>query len=438
MHDRQHYQLVSYRRADAEQNYRRFFAVTELAGIRVEDPQVFDRSHAELLRWVDLDEVAGIRVDHPDGLADPAGYLRRLADRAPRAWLTVEKITEPGEQLPADWPVAGTTGYDALAELNGAAVRPGRRGRGQPALSRTDRRRAGTGPSTSSRASGWSPAPSWPPRSPGSAGGCGSPHRSWPAPTSSCGPRWSSWRWRCRSTGPTTRSATSCAPAWPRWPPSAVRNLAATITEILPLLAGGDAEATVRFEQATGAIMAKGVEDTAYYRYNRAIGLNEVGGDPGRYGSTLAQFHAAQQHRQQHWPDSMTTLSTHDTKRSEDVRARLAVLPELGDRWYATAAELLRQAPIDNPAFGYLLWQTFAGAGWIERDRMHGYAEKAMREAAEGTGWRDPDPGFEAAVHAAVDRAYDDPAVHRLLDGLIDADQPVRLVATACPRSCCS
>ena len=189
-----------------------------------------------------------------------------------------------------------------------------------------------------------------------------------------------------------------------RWPAAVGRGRAGrparsgiwptTITEILPLLAGGDAEATVRFEQATGAIMAKGVEDTAYYRYNRAIGLNEVGGDPGRFGSTLAQFHAAQQHRQQHWPDSMTTLSTHDTKRSEDVRARLAVLPELGERWYATAAELLRPAPIDNQAFGYLLWQTFAGAGWIERDRMHGYAEKAMREAAEGTGWRDPDPAF--------------------------------------------
>ncbi|HEX4728047.1 MAG TPA: alpha-amylase family glycosyl hydrolase, partial [Jatrophihabitans sp.] len=124
VHDRQHYQLVNYRSADTEQNYRRFFAITELAGIRVEDPQVFQASHAELLRWVELDEVAGIRVDHPDGLADPAGYLRRLADRAPQAWLTVEKITEPGEQLPADWPVAGTTGYDALAELNALLYDP--------------------------------------------------------------------------------------------------------------------------------------------------------------------------------------------------------------------------------------------------------------------------------------------------------------------------
>jgi (1->4)-alpha-D-glucan 1-alpha-D-glucosylmutase len=149
-----------------------------------------------------------------------------------------------------------------------------------------------------------------------------------------------------------------------------------------------------------------------------------VGGDPGRFGGTVADFHAAQQQRQQHWPDTMTTLSTHDTKRSEDVRARLAVLSELGDRWYATAAELLRGCPIGNPAFGYLLWQSFAGAGWIERDRMHGYAEKAMREANDGTGWRDPDQAFEQTVHAAVDRAYDDQRVHGLLDGLITEISP--------------
>jgi (1->4)-alpha-D-glucan 1-alpha-D-glucosylmutase len=205
--------------------------------------------------------------------------------------------------------------------------------------------------------------------------------------------------------------------------------LAATIAELTPLLSAtqdGEAnrEVTVRFEQATGAIMAKGVEDTAYYRYNRAIGLNEVGGDPGRYGSTLEQFHAAQQQRQKLLPQSMTTLSTHDTKRSEDVRARLAVLPELGERWYATAAELLELAPVPNQAFGYLLWQSFVGAGWIERKRMHDYAEKAMREAAEGTGWRDSDPGFEAAVHAAVERAYDDAEVHARLDGLIEEVTP--------------
>jgi len=196
-------------------------------------------------------------------------------------------------------------------------------------------------------------------------------------------------------------------------------DLIEAIELIRPLLAGGDREVTVRFEQATGAIMAKGCEDTAYYRYNRAIGLNEVGGDPGRYGSTVEQFHAAQAQRQALLPESMTTLSTHDTKRSEDVRARLAVLPELGDRWYGAAERLLDRAPVPNREFGYLLWQTFAGAGWIPRERMHGYAEKAMREAADGTGWRDPDPAFEQLVHQAVDAAYDDEQQHAELDRLI-------------------
>lgn len=423
VHDRQHYELVNYRRADAEQNYRRFFAVTELAGIRVEQPGVFDRSHAELLRWVERGELAGIRVDHPDGLADPGGYLRRLAEQAPQAWLTVEKITEPGEELPADWPVAGTTGYDALAELNALLYDPATE------AEVTQHYRELTGDD-----------------------------RDWPEHAAQ-GKRLVASTIlaaeinrivrRLRAAQPDLAGSDQqlakalvelavAMPVYRTYYPAGDRlrsdsaalaarrnpELAATITEILPLLAGGDAEATVRFEQATGAIMAKGVEDTAYYRYNRTIGLNEVGGDPGRFGSTLAQFHAAQQHRQQHWPESMTTLSTHDTKRSEDVRARLAVLPELGDRWYATAAELLDRAPIGNRAFGYLLWQTFVGAGWIERDRMHGYAEKAMREAADGTGWRDPNQGFEAAVHQAVDRAYDDPAVHRLLDQLITEITP--------------
>ena len=129
VHARQHYELVNYRRADTEQNYRRFFAVTDLAGIRVEDPTVFDatpRRDPALGREGDVD---GIRIDHPDGLADPAGYLAGWRAAAPDAWIMVEKILEPGEALPPDWPVAGTTGYDALAEVEQPVRRPGRRGR---------------------------------------------------------------------------------------------------------------------------------------------------------------------------------------------------------------------------------------------------------------------------------------------------------------------
>ncbi len=118
VHDRQHYELVSYRRADTDQNYRRFFAVTTLAGLRVEDDAVFDATHEQIARWVREDGIVGLRVDHPDGLADPVRYVGRLRDLAgPDAWLLIEKILEHGEELPRDWPVDGTTGYDALTEV---------------------------------------------------------------------------------------------------------------------------------------------------------------------------------------------------------------------------------------------------------------------------------------------------------------------------------
>jgi (1->4)-alpha-D-glucan 1-alpha-D-glucosylmutase len=196
--------------------------------------------------------------------------------------------------------------------------------------------------------------------------------------------------------------------------------LADTIDTLLPRLSDPADELAIRFQQLTGAVMAKGVEDTAYYRYSRFIGLNEVGGNPGAFGSSIAQFHAAQERRFHDAPEGMTTLSTHDTKRSEDVRARLAVLAEIPDEWNAAAAQLLELAPLDDRAFGYLLWQTFAATGVIDRDRMHGYAEKAMREAAQATGWIDQDAAFEASVHAAVDAAYDNPAVREVL-AAIDA-----------------
>ncbi|HST49116.1 malto-oligosyltrehalose synthase, partial [Jatrophihabitans sp.] len=362
VHARQHYQLVSYRRADTEQNYRRFFAVTDLAGIRVEDPAVFEASHAEVLRWVRAGDVQGIRIDHPDGLADPAGYLDRLAAAAPDAWITVEKITEPGELLPPDWPVAGTTGYDALAEVNNLLYDPaaeaevsrryaeltGDRRSWAEHLEQGKRLVADTilhaellRISRAVRAA----TPSVP------APAAGNDEQVVAALTELAV---AFAVYRSYQPVGAERLAEAAALARSRRP-----ELAGVIDELLPLLSNGNREVTVRFEQATGAIMAKGVEDTAYYRYNRAVGLNEVGGDPGSFGSTPAQFHAAQLQRQRLLPESMTTLSTHDTKRSEDVRARLAVLPELGERWYATAEQLLAAAPVPNKAFGYLLWQTF-------------------------------------------------------------------------------
>jgi (1->4)-alpha-D-glucan 1-alpha-D-glucosylmutase len=149
-----------------------------------------------------------------------------------------------------------------------------------------------------------------------------------------------------------------------------------------------------------------------------------VGSDPGQFGLSVAGFHAAQARRQDAWPLGMTTLSTHDTKRGEDVRARLLVLAELPAEWATLAHYLMSAAPMPNPAFGYLIWQTFAGAGFIARERMHAYAEKAMREAADGTGWVDPDAQFEAGVHAAVDAAYDQPELRGALREFIELVEP--------------
>jgi (1->4)-alpha-D-glucan 1-alpha-D-glucosylmutase len=171
-------------------------------------------------------------------------------------------------------------------------------------------------------------------------------------------------------------------------------------------------------QQLSGAAMAKGVEDTAYYRYSRFIALNEVGGDPGHFGISLQEFHALQASRLSNQPASMTSLSTHDTKRGEDVRARLAVLSEIPEVWAGFAEVFLSSTPIPNRLFGYFLAQTLIGTGPIEPARMHAYAEKAMREASEDTTWTAPNPSFEAAVHAAVDAAYDDPRLRASWDQL--------------------
>jgi (1->4)-alpha-D-glucan 1-alpha-D-glucosylmutase len=207
--------------------------------------------------------------------------------------------------------------------------------------------------------------------------------------------------------------------------------------------------------------MAKGVEDTAYYRYTRFIVLNEVGGYPGTFGCSIADFHAAQQHRAEVAPAGMTTLSTHDTKRGEDLRARLAVLAEVPEQWGDTARRLMELAPVPNAAFGYLLWQTAVALPAIElptfdvpaiafstfrlpgiaapsmevmtapggaedpiRARLHAYAEKAMREAADGTSWVDPNEEFETVVHAAVDAAFDNPQMQELITSLSAQIEP--------------
>lgn len=407
-HDQQHYRLINWRRGNSEINYRRFFAIAELAGLRVEDPDVFEATHREILSW----HADGIRVDHPDGLRDPAGYLRRLREHAPDAWIVIEKILEPGEELP-DWPVDGTTGYDALAEACGVFVDTAAAdaftaldGRllGTPAgwmdLIHTGKIEAATRLLSAELA-----------RLAALAGnGTSNGTRDALAEIAAAFPVYRSYL-----PGPGGEHlAEALAAAKVRRP-----DLTDDIDRLAPRLGAGVDELAIRFQQFTGAVMAKGVEDTAFYRWSRFVALNEVGGDPSHFGMTPKAFHAASARRQAAWPRSMTTLSTHDTKRGEDVRARLAVLSELPDEWAATVDRWSLAAPVPDPATAHLLWQTVAGAWPIERERLAAYMEKATREASTRTSWADPDAEFEGAVRAAVDSAYDDPTLRADIDAFV-------------------
>ena len=398
VHARQHYELVHYSRGDTELNYRRFFTVTTLAGVRVEDPSVLQATHALVPSWVESG-VTGLRIDHPDGLVDPAGYLDRLRSMAPEAWITVEKILEADEELPKRWPVAGTTGYDAMREVNGVFIDPDR----EPELTALYTRLTGDERSIAEHVE---------------QGKRMVVERLLRAEVR----RMAALVPEVPDAGPALAEVAVGFSVYRSYLPDGVERLdeaIATARARRPELAGTLAalddrlhdpadELALRLQQLSGATTAKGVEDTAYYRYARFIALNEVGGDPGRLGIGLEEFHALQVRRQAGQPESMTGLSTHDTKRGEDVRARLAVLAEIVEDWGSFAEELMAATAVPNRAFGYFLAQTLAGAGPIERERMHAYAEKAMREAADDTTWTDPDTDFEAAVHAAVDHAYDD------------------------------
>ncbi len=400
VHGRQHYRLVDWRRAGAELNYRRFFDVTTLAGVRVELPEVFDATHDEVLRWVAEGDVQGLRVDHPDGLADPGGYARRLVERS-GTWVVVEKILEPGEALPASWQVAGTTGYDALREVCGVFV---------------DR---------SAEAAFTALAES-----------LGVP-TDFPAVRAECRRliTTTSLAAEVRRIGALVsgvddedarRAVAGVMAAFPVYrsylPEGAdVWNAAvAAVREESPELAGAvaaldeqvrgapEGELATRIQQTSGMVVAKGTEDTAFYRCTRFVALNEVGGDPDRFGVSVAEFHTAQAAREISSPASMTALSTHDTKRSEDVRARLAVLSELPDEFAAAVRRWTERRGLPEPTLNLLAWQTLLGAWPIGPDRLADYLDKAAKEAKVRTSWTEHDEDFEAAVRAWPQAVLDD------------------------------
>ena len=409
VHDRQSYLLVRGGEANALLTHRRFFAVSTLAAVRVEDPDVFAATHARILRFVHDDGVIGLRVDHPDGLADPRQYFDRLRDAVgPTTWILAEKILEPGETL-QPWPIAGTTGYDAMTEVAHAFVDP------DAAADITAGYLGRTGDSMSMAQHGVVAkrmvAADLFPAEMTRLIALLDPvdDESTVAALSEIAAQLRVYRtYLPDGMDELARAIEAAQVSQPR--------VAETIAALASRLLDPAEEAAHRFQQFTGAVMAKGVEDTAYYRANRFIALNEVGGNPDRFGSPPADFHARQRARAHDLPESMTALSTHDTKRGEDVRARLAVLAELPGALAEFTSALGDALPLTNPSFTEFIAQTLLGAGPIDRARIHDHLTKAMREAHDGTSWTNPNPDFEDAVHALVNLAYDDADLRTVWD----------------------
>ncbi|MTD59019.1 malto-oligosyltrehalose synthase [Amycolatopsis pithecellobii] len=402
VHARQHYELVHWRRGNTELNYRRFFDITTLAAVRVELPEVFQATHGEVLRWVAAGEVTGLRVDHPDGLADPGGYLRALRAGAPDAWLVVEKILHPGENLPQSWPVDGTTGYDALREITGVFVDPVAAPRfsllagspDYPAVEEEARRLVTDTILVAEmrRIGALVPAPHGP-EAVAELMIAFPVYRSY-LPEGSA--HWALAVERVKSKRP---------------------DLASTVDTIDRLLRTDPrGELATRIQQTSGMVVAKGTEDTTFYRYTRFAALNEVGGSPDHFGLGVPEFHELAAAREAGHPATMTTLTTHDTKRSEDVRARLAVLSELADEFADAVERWTEKHGIDEPALNLLAWQTLVGAWPITADRLHEYLDKAAKEAKIRTTWTEHDEAFEAEIAAWPSRVLDDPDVEAFVE----------------------
>jgi (1->4)-alpha-D-glucan 1-alpha-D-glucosylmutase len=413
VHARQHYELVNWHVADDGLNYRRFFAVNTLAAVRVEDPEVFADSHVEIRRWFDEGLVDGLRVDHPDGLRDPEGYLADLAELTGGAYVLVEKILETGEDLPPSWSTEGTTGYDALAYVDRVLTDPA----GQPALDALETRLRGHEVDWAAMIHDTKRAVA--------DGILNSEVNRITRELRRLVPRA-----RMDDVADAVAELLACFPVYRSYLPegrahldqavAAARHhrpdLGPTLDVLLPVLADPAAPPAQRFQQTSGMVMAKGVEDCAFYRTSRLTSLTEVGADPSIFAVGVDEFHTLMARRQARSPLAMTTLSTHDTKRGEDVRARISVLAEDPAWWEQTLVGLLDAAPAPDEGFANLLWQAAIGAWPISRERLHGYAEKAMREAGDRTSWTEPDTDHEKAVHALVDAAYDDPDVAALVE----------------------
>jgi (1->4)-alpha-D-glucan 1-alpha-D-glucosylmutase len=452
--DRQHYRLGWWRSANDALNWRRFFAINELAGVRVEDEDVFARTHALYFRLYDEGLIDGVRVDHVDGLTDPATYCRRLRARlGDDAWIVVEKILGPGEALAADWGVDGTSGYDFMEEVTALLHDPAgaaplgalwREVSGRPATLEPEELLARQqllvwqfSGQLDACVAAFTTLAAQVPEGDGMTAAMlrrAVERLLWVFPV-----------YRTYGTG-TDAPASDAAireEAHRRLAPHVPPGEWAVVDLILGWLAGNAAaepvlaaDAVRRFQQLSAPIAAKAVEDTAFYRYGRLLSRNDVGFDAARMGMPIADFHRAMQARARDWPRAMLTTATHDHKRGEDSRARLAVLSAMPDRWRDEAA---RWSAIAEPMSAgvdvgdrYMLFQSLLGA-WPDTpdehfaDRIAGWQTKALREAKLRSSWEAPDESYEARCNALARNLISDPAFVSAVDAFRDEIAPLAL-----------
>jgi (1->4)-alpha-D-glucan 1-alpha-D-glucosylmutase len=440
--ERQNYRLAYWRAASRDLGYRRFFDINTLAGLRMEDPGVFDDTHFLILRWLKDGILEGLRIDHIDGLREPEQYLRRLSDHTPEAWLLVEKILMPGERLRGSWPIAGTTGYDFISRVSQLFVDP-----------------AGEAPLTSLFTTFTGESADF------DKIVIQKKHYIMSEVLGSDLSRLTALFVEICERHPHHRDYTrhelhealrSIAAHFPVYrtyvsaasggvDPDDERVIEGAVAaaksdsarldprlfdfaaDILLLRVHGvlEDELAMCFQQFTGPVMAKSLEDTTFYSFNRLTSLNEVGCDPGRFGSTIEEFHRANEFAQYSWPSAMLASSTHDTKRGEDVRARISLLSEIPGRWSAAVnqwAEITHlfweEADRDANA-EYLLYQTLVGAWPIDAARVSKYMLKAVREAKVHTSWTSPNEAYEHGLANFIARTFASPEFTTALETFV-------------------
>ena len=438
----QHYRLSRWRTAESELVYRRFFDINSMVGIRIENEYVFADTHRLILEWVKSGQVDGLRVDHPDGLQNPRQYFQRLSAAAPNTWIVAEKILAPDERLPCAWNIAGTTGYDFLNLAGGLFVDP----RGEAALNELYREFA------------HAPVDFHVAAREGKAlilrDVLGSDinrlaeifvqicerHRDYRDYTrheilEAVREVMASFPVYRTYVSAQTKEATERDAGYISQAVAAAKMARPDLEEglfdllqnvlLLRLLDDQVREFVMRFQQITAAVTAKGVEDTAFYCYARLVSLNEVGGDPSRFGVAIEDFHKWCAETQAHHPHTLLATSTHDTKRSEDVRARINLLSEnplpwgeAVSRWAASNARY-RSGEFPDRKTEYFLYQTLVGAWPISKERLMEYMRKSVREAKENTSWIAPNSTYETALEQFCEGILADPEFTASLDTFV-------------------